>query len=150
MVQLPIATWSTFILPIFSTSSTLSGECGFAANGLSLDKSIVISSSYTASLSGLNSIHSSSLPCALKNSKVLSSLGNIDVVAPSSAPILVIVALSGTERLNTPSPPYSNTLLTPPLTESLLKTSNIISLAATILFNLFIKLTLQTFGVFIL
>ena len=31
----------------------------------------------------------------------------MEVVAPSSAPILVMVARSGTERLATPAPPYS-------------------------------------------
>ena len=33
--------------------------------------------------------------------------GKIDVVAPSSVPILVMVARSGTERVLMPSPPHS-------------------------------------------
>jgi len=46
----------------------------------------------------------------LKKVKVFSSLGKIDVVAPSSAPILVMVALSGTVKLFTPGPPYFESL----------------------------------------
>ena len=149
-VQLPIATWSTFIFPNSFTSLTLSGLWGPAASGTNSSKFIVISSSYNASASGLNSIQSSSLPWALKNSKVLSSLGKIEVVAPNSAPIFVIVALCGTDSDLTPSPAYSNTFPTPPFTVNFLNTSNIISLDATILFNLPSKLTLTTLGVFIL
>ena len=137
-------------MPTSLTLATLSGLCGLAVSGVSSSKLIVTTSSYTASASGLNSIQSSSLPCALKNSNVLSSLGNIEVVAPSSAPIFVIVALSGTESVLTPSPAYSNTLPTPPLTVSFLNTSRITSLAATILFNFPVSSILTTFGVLIL
>ena len=63
--------------------------------------------------------------------------------------MLVIVALSGTERVLTPSPPYSNTTPTPPFTVNLLRTSRIISLAATILFNLPVSSIFITFGVLI-
>ena len=55
----------------------------------------------------------------------------MDVVAPSSAPILVIVARSGTVNVFTPSPLYSIILPTPPLTLSRRKTSKIISLDET-------------------
>ena len=41
----------------------------------------------------------------------------MEVVAPSSAPILVIVARSGTVSEDTPSPAYSTIFPTPPLTE---------------------------------
>ena len=63
--------------------------------------------------------------------------------------MLVIVALWGTDRVLTPSPVYSKTLETPPLTVNLLKTSKIISLAATIGCSLPIKLILHTLGVLI-
>ena len=38
---------------------------------------------------------------------VIASLGKIEVVTPSSAPMLVMVARSGTERVATPAPTYS-------------------------------------------
>ena len=41
----------------------------------------------------------------------------MEVVAPSSVPMLVMVARSGTDRVLTPAPPYSMTLPTPPLTD---------------------------------
>ena len=92
---------------------------------------MLTSSSYTASASAHRGVYASSLPCAFKNSCVISSDGNIDVVAPSSAPIFVIVALSGTDKVLTPSPQYSITLPTPPLTERRFRTSKITSFAAT-------------------
>ena len=42
--------------------------------------------------------------------------GNTDVVAPSSAPMLAMVARSGMDSVSTPGPVYSITLPTPPLT----------------------------------
>ena len=48
------------------------------------------------------------------NSRVTSSEGNTEVEAPSSAPMLVMVARSGTDRDLTPSPVYSMILPTPP------------------------------------
>ena len=74
----------------------------------------------------------------------------MDVVAPSSAPILVIVALCGTDKLLTPSPQYSNTFPTPPFTEHFLNTSKIISFEDTIYGSLPFKLTFTTFGALIL
>ena len=68
------------------------------------------------------------------------------MVAPSSAPIFVIVALSGTESVFTPSPQYSITLPTPPLTVIIFNTSRITSLAATQGDNLPVRFTLTTFG----
>ena len=55
----------------------------------------------------------------------------MEVVAPSSAPMFVMVALSGTERVFTPSPQYSMTLPTPPFTDICLNISRITSFAAT-------------------
>ena len=80
---------------------------------------------------GPSSRHSFSRPWAAMNSRVTSSLGKIEVVAPSSAPMLVMVARSVADRLATPSPPYSMILPTPPLTLSLRRTSRITSLAET-------------------
>ena len=71
------------------------------------------------------------------------------MVAPSSAPILVMVALCGTERFLIPSPPYSNILETPPLTVSLLKTSKTTSFPVTIGLKLPMIFTLHTLGTFI-
>jgi len=130
-VQEPIATWSTLILPISSVVLTLSGMCGQAAIGVSEQRSISITSSYSASSSGRISVQSFSRPCALRKARVISSDGKIEVVAPSSAPIFVMVALSGTESVLTPSPPYSIILPTPPLTLIILRTSRITSLAET-------------------
>ena len=42
--------------------------------------------------------------CAFRKRRAASSLGNTEVVAPSSAPILAMVARSGIVRLSTPSP----------------------------------------------
>ena len=62
-----------------------------------------------ASSSGSSSKKSLARDCLFRKFSVSSSLGNMDVVAPSSAPIFVIVALSSTERDFTPSPVYSIT-----------------------------------------
>ena len=120
-MQEPIAIWSTFI---FSSgiSCTLSGLCGNAASGTKSSKFTINFLSYTASASGSNSMKSDSLDCFLRKSLVISSLGKIEVVAPSSAPIFVIVALSSTERDFIPSPVYSITNPTPPFTVSSFKT----------------------------
>ena len=76
----------------------------------------------------------------------ISSLGNIDVVAPSSAPIFVIVALSVTERAFTPSPEYSIIFPTPPFTVNSLRTLRITSLADTQGFSFPVNSTFTTFG----
>ncbi len=47
-----------------------------------------------------------------------SSDGNIDVVAPSSAPMLVIVALPVALIVRAPGPKYSTIALVPPVTVS--------------------------------
>ncbi len=71
-------------------------------------------------------------------------------MAPSSAPILVIVPLSGTESVLTPWPEYSNILFTPPLTVNCFNTSSIISLAEEYLFNLPLNSTFTICGIIIL
>ncbi len=59
-----------------------------------------------------------------------SSNGNIDVVAPSSAPMLVIVALPVHDSDCTPGPKYSMIRLVPPLTVSWPSSQRITSLGA--------------------
>ena len=54
----------------------------------------------------------------------------MDVVIPISAPIFVIVALSGTVKDATPSPVYSMAVPTFPLVVKILNTFNTISFAA--------------------
>ena len=55
----------------------------------------------------------------------------MEVVAPSSVPILVMVPRSGTDRVAMPSPPHSMIAPTPPLTERMRSSSNDTSLAVT-------------------
>ena len=129
--QLPIHTCLIGSSPTSLTDFTLSGLDGVAISGSRVSRSITISLSYSAPGSGFNSAQSFSRPCALKKARVCSSEGNIEDVAPSSAPILVIVALSGRVRLLIPSPPYSNTFPTPPFTVCCLSTSRIMSFALT-------------------
>ena len=130
-VQLPMQTWSIFIPAISETGTTLSGECGCAAMGWRLERSSSISSSYSASGSASSRTHCPALPRAEKKSRVRSSLGKTVVVAPSSAPMLAIVARSGTERVLTPGPPYSIIFPTPPLTLRRRSSSSMTSLAET-------------------
>ena len=99
-MQLPIATWSTRIGPMAGTVShavravRLGGQrfeavqvdaSGFVINGVRI---------------GLQRSETSvPRPWAARKARVTSSLGKMEVVAPSSAPILVMVARSGTLRL---------------------------------------------------
>ncbi len=145
-VQLPMQTWSTAILVSSETAFMLSGLCGHAASGRRAERSITTLSSYSAFSSATSGEKSCSLPCAFKNARVVSSAGNTEAVAPSSAPMLAIVALSGTERAFTPSPQYSITLPTPPLTVSKRSTSSMISLAAALCPSLPLSSTLTTLG----
>ena len=132
LVQLPMQTWSTLMPAMLEISVTLSGEWGCAASGWRELRSTTISSSYSASGSASSLTHCPARPRAEKNSRVRSSLGKTVVVAPSSAPMLAMVARLGTESVLTPEPPYSMTLSTPPLTLSLRRTSRMTSLAETI------------------
>ncbi len=66
---------------------------------------------------------------ACRNSRVRSSEGKIAVVAPSSAPMLVMTARSGTESVAAPGPAYSKTRPTPPFTVSSPSRCRMMSLA---------------------
>ena len=131
LVQEPMQTWSILMPESSDTGFTASGLWGQAARGSKLERSTVITSSYSASGSEESSTHWSSRPWARRNCRVMSSEGNTEVVAPSSAPILVMVARSGTVRVFTPSPAYSIIFPTPPLTLIFRRTSRITSLALT-------------------
>ena len=87
------------------TGFTASGLCGHAASGSSAERSISMTSSYTASSSEASAFQSASRPCAFKNASVMSSEGKTEVVAPSSVPMFVIVARSGTVSVRMPGPP---------------------------------------------
>ncbi len=108
-------TWSTFVPASSFTVPMLSGECGLAMSGSTAPRSSSMTRSYFASASAASAVQSDSRFCALRNACVISSLGKTEVVTPSSAPMFVIVARSGTERVLTPSPPYSMTVPTLPL-----------------------------------
>jgi len=105
--------------------------CGCAISGSSASRSNSISSSYSASASAASAVKSPSRPWLRSHSAVTSSDGKMLVVAPSSAPMFVIVARSGTLKVATPGPVYSMTLPTPPLTLMRRSTSRITSFAAT-------------------
>ena len=74
--------------------------------------------------------------------------GNIEVVAPVSVPMFVMVPLSGTESVFIPGPVYSNTLDLAPFTPILRKTSRITSLAETKFGRLPVRKTFTTCGIF--
>jgi len=145
-VQLPIATCVTGIPFSSETAFTASGECGHAARADSSVRLISITLSYTASLSAVCSVQSAARPMLSRNFFVVLSEGNTEHVAPSSAPMLVTVARCGTVRLSTPSPKYSYTAPTPPLTVSRRRTSRMISLAPIPLRSVPVSFTPKTFG----
>ena len=103
-MQEPMQTWASFVPSTSSIGTTLSGLCGRATIGPSLFRSISTSSSYSGSGSALVGRHISSRFWARKYSRVRSSEGKMEVVAPSSAPMLVMVLRSGTLSGATPSP----------------------------------------------
>ena len=70
----------------------------------------------------------------------------MEVVAPSSVPILVMVARSGTDNPAMPGPPHSITCPTPPLTERSRRTSKLMSLAVTKGRSAPVSSTLMTLG----
>ncbi len=82
----------------------------------------------------------------MRNSLVISSLGNTDVVTPHSAPMLVIVARSGTLSVFIPAPPYSKTQPTLPLVVNISSTLRTTSFAATHGLSFPVRLILITFG----
>ena len=63
--------------------------------------------------------------------------------------MLVMVALSGTERVATPGPPHSMMAPTPPLTERILRISRLTSFAVTKSRSFPVKFTLYIFGMVI-
>ena len=128
------------------TVPMLSGLCGLAVSGSSADKSMLTAWAYAASSSGRISIKSASLCWARRNCLVISSLGKMDVVTPHSAPILVMVARSGTVSELAPSPPYSKITPTFPLVVKISSTLRIKSLAETHGDSFPDKLMRTTFG----
>ena len=146
LVHEPTMTWSTFNPASSFTVPILSGECGFAIIGSIEPRSRSITLVYSASASAASSIHSDCRRCAFRNMRVISSLGKTDVVTPSSAPMLVMVARSGTESVLIPSPPYSITMPTLPLVVSILRTVRMTSLADTQGWSFPERLTFSTLG----
>ena len=131
LVHEPMHTWSAFTSANVETSTTLSGLWGQAIMGVRVLRSMGITRSYTASGSLSRGTKSPSLPWAFKKALVWSSEGKMEVVAPSSVPILVMVARSGTVNLFMPSPPHSMMAPTPPLTERICSSFRDTSLAVT-------------------
>ena len=80
---------------------------------------------------------------------MISSDGKIEVVAPSSVPILVMVARSGTDRVEIPSPPHSMMAPTPPFTDKIRKISRLTSFAVTKSRSFPVRFTLYIFGMVI-
>ena len=73
----------------------------------------------------------------------------MDVVAPSSVPMFVIVARSGTDSAAIPGPPHSMIAPTPPLTDRMRSSSRLMSLAVTNGRSVPVRLTLNIFGMVI-
>src|SRR4030065_1903932 len=74
------------------------------------------------------------------------SNGNTEVVAPSSAPMLVIVALAVQDSASLPGPKYSTILLVPPATVSMPASLRITSLPLVQPLGLPISFTPTSFG----
>ena len=74
-----------------------------------MSRSIWMIRAYSASGSAERGVKSCSRPWAFRKARVTSSEGKMEVVAPSSVPMLVMVARSGTDKLATPRPPHSIT-----------------------------------------
>ena len=143
------------------TGVARSGVNGPLICGISESKSISITSSkyfsglsYT-SWSALRSslifeaaLTTSSLSVDFKYLSIDSSYANIDVVAPTSAPILQIVPFPVHERDSAPSPKYSSIYPVPPLTVKIPATFKITSLAEAQPFNLPVSFIPINFGNF--
>ena len=82
----------------------------------------------------------------MRNAFVTLSEGKIEVVTPSSAPMFVIVARSGTDSVSTPSPPYSTIDPTFPFVVRISSSLRMTSLAATHGWRFPVRFTLTTFG----
>ena len=92
----------------------------------------------------------SPLPVALRYSSPFTSNGNIEHVAPISAPIFVIVAFPVVEIDFVPSPKYSTIAFVPPFTVKISATFKIISLGAVQPLNFPVSFTPINFGIFVL
>lgn len=89
-----------------------------------------------------------SLICERRKRRVISSLGKIPEVAPSSRVMLQIVARSHTVSLPSAGPTYSNTFPTPPFTVRRRRSSRITSFAETHGASSPTRLTRTTRGIF--
>ena len=81
------------------------------------------------------------LDVAARYSYIFLSYGNIDVVAPTSAPIFVIVPLPVQLMLSVPSPKYSIIFPVPPLTVKIPASFSITSFADAQLLNFPVNFT---------
>ena len=110
---LPTATWVTSVPATSETSFTFPGLEGHAITGSTSERSSSMCSSYWAPTSASRGFQSAGRFCPRKNRSVIASLGNIDPVAPSSAPMFAIVPRSGTVNCLIPGPSYSRTFSFP-------------------------------------
>ena len=123
-------TWSTGSPSISETAQMLSGLCGRAARCPAATGRSRLFSRRAHRDRPIS--RSSPLPFPGRPEPLVSSsLGKTDVVTPHSAPMFVIVARSGTERVRTPSPPYSKTQSTFPFVVKICRTPRMTSLAET-------------------
>ena len=141
-------TCCTFFFSTSFNGMTLSGWCGQAHNGTSSLKFSSISPSYSASASGRISVKSSSLFSAFRNFLTCSSAGKMEVVAPISAPMLVMLARSDTLKVAAPGPTYSKTLPRPPLMPTRRSISRMTSFALQPGCKCPVKFTLMICGIF--
>ena len=92
--------------PTSSIVLVFSGRCGKDTVGFNSDKSMVYSSSYSASGSASYTLKSR-LECSFKYSMVFSSTGKIPFLPPASIAMLQIVKRSSMKRFLMPSPTNS-------------------------------------------
>ena len=105
-VHEPITTWSILTSPTSSIVLVFSGRCGNATVGLNLLKSIVYSSSYSASSSASYTVNSL-VECSFIYWIAKSSTGKIPFFPPASIAIFVIANLSSIDKYLIPSPTNS-------------------------------------------
>ena len=104
LTEEPTMAWSTLVPATSRTVLTFPGEVGQAMSGSTFERSISSYSSYSAPSSAESSRQASPRPWASRYSRVRSSEGKTEVVAPSSVPMLPIVSRSVAERVFTPGP----------------------------------------------
>mmetsp|Transcript_9808 Transcript_9808/g.26683 ORF Transcript_9808/g.26683 Transcript_9808/m.26683 type:complete len:321 (-) Transcript_9808:629-1591(-) len=161
LVQEPISPAETLLgQPFFLTASAnseipcaKSGVKGPLTCGSSSLRLISIISSYSAPSSARRfSAKASaseailSLPVALRYSPILELYGNIDVVAPISAPMLQMVPIPVALMLSTPGPKYSTIAPVPPLTVRMPATLQMTSFGDDHPLSFPVSLTPITFG----